>query len=255
MRRQLFVTMTSMPEIKIDKLTSENYFKWKGELKCALVLRGLWDAVEENAQYSALEPPAQSTMNQKAFSAIYMAIQSDLRAHVSEAETAKQAYDKIAALFRKKAQGTKRYLRRELEDMKCGRNEDVLAYVGRAQTKRLHLFEACGEKIEDSAFIDILIAGLGAEFDSHMDYRPASMKYDDFLRDLHTAASLSRSRNDEAAEAFAINDGRRDSYKKRPEAHRCHRCGAVQRWNRDCTSSNDDDQADNEIDSPRNYKF
>ena len=62
--------MTSMTEIKIDKLTSENYFKWKGELKCALVLRGLWDAVEENAQYSALQPPAQSTMNQKAFSAI-----------------------------------------------------------------------------------------------------------------------------------------------------------------------------------------
>ena len=59
--------MASTTEIKIDKLTSDNYFKWKGELKCALCMRGLWDAVEENEQYEALQPAARTTMNQKAF--------------------------------------------------------------------------------------------------------------------------------------------------------------------------------------------
>ena len=248
--------MASTTEIKIDKLTSDNYFKWKGELKCALCMRGLWDAVEENEQYEALQPAARTTMNQKAFSAIYMTMQSDMRAHISRAETAKQAYDMIAAVFRKKAQGAKRYLRRELEDMKCGRNEDVLAYVGRAQMKRLQLLEACDEEIKDANFIDILIDGLGSEFatfKSHMDFRPADMTFDDFLRDLHTAASLARSKKDSEG-AYAVHDrrgSRASARAKRSANERCHRCGAVQLWARDCSGSDDDDQAEDDNDDHR----
>ena len=139
---------TSMTEIKIDKLNSDNFYKWKSELKCALRLRGLWDAVEENERYEALDDAARLTMNEKAFSALYMSIESDLRAHVSDAVTAKEAYDTLASVFRKKALGAKRYLRRSLEDIKCGKNEDVLAYVGRAKSIRQQFYEACGERID-----------------------------------------------------------------------------------------------------------
>ena len=47
--------MAASMEIKIEKLSSNNYFKWKEEIRFALMMRGLADALDENAAFKALE--------------------------------------------------------------------------------------------------------------------------------------------------------------------------------------------------------
>ena len=127
--------------------------------------------------------------------------------------------------------------------------------MGRARELRLQLLEACDERIDDTTFIDIIIEGLGpeySEFKSIMDYRPADMPFDDFMRDLHTAAAKARKppRADADGEAYAMMRkprDPRDARGTRPR-HRCHVCEQKRHAERAFSDSDDDHQYEDEAD-------
>lgn len=121
-------------------------------------LRGWFGAVEEDAAYLALNPVAQLRVQEQAFNGIRCVMGTETRMHVKDKKTAKETWE---ALFKKRAIGDKRMLRKDLEVGRFKKNEDILAYVGHATALRPQLLEACGVETDDKDFIDIVMEGLG----------------------------------------------------------------------------------------------
>ena len=118
------------------------------------------------------------------------AISSDLRTHVASQTTPKDLWDTLATIFKKKSIGDKRILQKELQSLKCKKNEDVLAYVSRARTLGTQLLDACGVNTSDSQLVDVLLDGIGNEyvdFKSHVAYADAGLPLDDFITHAETS--------------------------------------------------------------------
>jgi hypothetical protein len=47
--------------LKLQPLTASNYFRWVVDIQCALDMRDLWSAVEEDEEYKALSADSERT--------------------------------------------------------------------------------------------------------------------------------------------------------------------------------------------------
>ena len=53
-------------ELKIEKLTEDNYFSWVVEAEAALSMKGMWSAVEEDDEFRELTTPEKKRKQRQA---------------------------------------------------------------------------------------------------------------------------------------------------------------------------------------------
>jgi hypothetical protein len=103
---------------KYEGPRSKNYYSWRKNMKAALVLVDLWSAVEEDANYHALDAAGQAKMTAKATALIQIKISSELKHLVTGAASAKVAW---------------KVLEDTLKELRRRKTEDVLIYISRAE--------------------------------------------------------------------------------------------------------------------------
>jgi hypothetical protein len=233
---------------KFEGLRSTNYYSWREFMKAALILVDLWSAVEEDANYHALDAAGQAKMKAKATALIQVKISSELKHLVTGAASAKVAWKALEDTFKAQSVGRKSALRQQLKELRRKKTEDVLIYISRAEILRTEFKDACNETVPDDAFIHDILDGLGSaykefvrqyrygnkaltlqELKSRLLFVAVMVQHDDDNDDDDDDLSDSR-----PAHAFqvAAQRGRGSQYAGKNGA--CHVCGKNDHWKRDC---------------------
>lgn len=150
--------------MKVTQLTMTNYHRWKGDIHSALILCGFWPAVEQNAEYAALDAAGKRTMSQKALAVIRMNTSSGLRIHIDSANSAKDAWEALESIFTTESLGAKNRMRDELHALRREEKETAFEFASRAKTLQCRMLDGCGIRVPDDEIIHAVMRGLGPEY-------------------------------------------------------------------------------------------
>ncbi|CAK9829718.1 Retrovirus-related Pol polyprotein from transposon TNT 1-94 [Anthophora retusa] len=158
--------MASMHSLaSVEKLNEENYELWTVHMKSILVLNDLWpfvDGTEEKPAENAQEWIKKDT---KALALINMNIKQSQLHHVKKANTAKEAWGKVKAIYELKGPVRKVTLYKELVRMTKQPNVAVTQYVGEFERKAEQL-DAAGITLPDDLLSVMLLASLPQEYEN-----------------------------------------------------------------------------------------
>ena len=117
---------------KVEKLTTDNYYTWKFNMKIFLIGKDLWDIVNGNEQ---LDENADADVRNKfrrrdnqALAIICLSISTDLQIYVRGAETGKVAWDTLANHFEEKTLSKKIFYRRKLYSTRMVKGTDIVTH-------------------------------------------------------------------------------------------------------------------------------
>ena len=235
--------MTSS-DLKFETLRSTNYYSWRNDMRAALTLRELWDAVERGEEWEALTEQEQATMAGKAYALILICISPPLKTLIASCESASAAWELLENTFRARSVGRKFVLQGQLRSMKKKHDEDVMVYIARAEKLREELISACDEVIPEDFFVHSILSGLGKEYYDFVRLLKMSGDRSLTLQDIKTrlmvadAEAASQRRADSTlytAKGPATPEQRKKKYRFKVK---CHGCGELGHFKRDCPNKN-----------------
>lgn len=141
----------------IERLDLDNYSSWCVRVKCLLVSKGLWKPTQET--------PADEEQDAKSLAVIGMTLAQQHLATFAECETAKQAWDAFAALFKSKSHARRLQLKGELTSFHKESGEALVNYLARAKHLRAQLKSVGTDLKEDELCLSVL-NGLPAEYET-----------------------------------------------------------------------------------------
>lgn len=201
-------------------------------MKFLLVSKDMWPAVSAAATGDA---------NAKALAAIGLHVADEHLPTVVECTTAKEAWDKLEAMF--KSQGTARMLQllRELNMFQKKQAESITQYVNRARLLRQELAEV-GHDIKPKELASRLLAGLPKDYNMLVTVLESNTQLElepVIARLMETEAKIKVESADETnATAYAAIKGRghgaRGSAGDRAETRTCYICEEKGHISKDC---------------------
>ena len=147
-----------MSKVDIDKLDTDNYAVWSVKMKAYLVIKDLWNTISGKGD---VKPGA----DEKALAQLALHVKDFHLATLSKAESAKDAWETLEAVYQAKSTARRLQLKRELNNLRKEPSEALTKYVSRATDLRDQLI-AAGHTIEDSEVVMSVLAGLPKEFDT-----------------------------------------------------------------------------------------
>ncbi|CAK9833731.1 Retrovirus-related Pol polyprotein from transposon TNT 1-94 [Anthophora retusa] len=251
--------MASMHSLaSVEKLNEENYELWTVHMKSILVLNDLWlfvDGTEEKPAENAQEWIRKDT---KALALINMNIKQSQLHHVKKANTAKEAWDKLKAIYESKGPVRKVTLYKEPVRMTKQPNVAVTQYVGEFERKAEQL-DAAGITLPDDLLSVMLLASLPQEYENFsvaiesrdevpsLEYLKAKLKEEE-ARQNDRDSKNQRDGNDENTEALTTKNNVRQNRTRtfprdKPVKHNnmkfsgsCFNCGKTGHMSRHCRS-------------------
>jgi hypothetical protein len=115
--------MADSNTLKVRPLTAGNYFVWRDEMEDLLVMKDLWDAVEESAAFVADE--SGTAKSRKACALLRMSVSEKLQGLIPRTGTAKEAWEAIKKYCLARAEDRKTELHRQLAGISQGSGEKV----------------------------------------------------------------------------------------------------------------------------------
>ena len=91
-------------ELKIEKLTEDNYFSWVVEAEAALSMKGMWSAVEEDDEFRELTTPEKKRKQRQAWGFLVLSISKDVRECVISEDTPKKMWEALHEKFSQKTE-------------------------------------------------------------------------------------------------------------------------------------------------------
>jgi hypothetical protein len=222
-------------KINIEPLNGENYAVWSQRMEMLLVHKKLWKGVTE--------PEADADRSIEAKALIGLNVTEQYLGRVVAARNAKQAWDELEKVFRGKTTTRKLQLKKELMTFKQESGEPVAKYVGRTKDLERELLTARAKvKPEDPAMS--VITGLSKEFDTLVTVLVATdavKSVDEMFPQLQIheqterlKASLLDMDEKESTTAVAYVARKGDSGKGKKASMRCHKCGELGHFEREC---------------------
>ncbi|CAK9814306.1 Retrovirus-related Pol polyprotein from transposon TNT 1-94 [Anthophora quadrimaculata] len=242
----------------VEKLAEENYELWKVHMKSILIINDLWPFVDGTEKKPAENANEWVKKDMKALALINMNITQSQLHHVKKATTAKEAWDKLEAIFESKGPIRKVTLYKELVRMTKQPNVAVTQYVGEFEQKAEQL-EAAGIALPNDLLSVMLLASLPQEYENFsvavesrdeipsLEYLKAKLKEEE-ARQYDRDSRKQHDGNDEKIEALtSTNNVRRNRTRTfprdKPTKHNnvkfsgnCFNCGKTGHMSRFCKS-------------------
>lgn len=229
--------MSSTTEsLAVEKLDNDNYSVWSVKMKYFLVSKDMWSAVEGNA--------ANAEKDAKALAMIGLSVKNHHLPTINECKTAKEAWEKLSAMF--KAATTTRLIKllRELNGLQKETGETMAMYINRSKSLMHELLDV-GHDVKPKEMASRLLAGLPVEFDTLVTILEGQEVLDldvVVMRLMEVAAKNEKARSSvDNVSAFFAKKGGND--KKSDDNRRCWVCGEKGHISRDCKDKKGDDNA------------
>ena len=160
-----FVAMAVAEDIgfKLEKLTGDNYYHWKFQMKMYLIGKDLWELVTgaetlgENATAEATQKFKKR--DNKALACVCLSVASNLQFYVRSAKNAKEAWESLENHFEEKSLAKKIFYRRKLYSARMEKGTNMVSHINYVKTLSEHL-EAIDDRITEKDLVIILISSL-----------------------------------------------------------------------------------------------
>ena len=120
---------TSMTNIDIEKLDTNNYAVWSIKMKAFLIIKELWSAVTRE---DTLRPGT----DEKALAQPALHVKDHHLPSLAKASTAAEAWQKLESVYQAKSTARRLLLKRELNSLSKEPSEPLTNYVSRATDMR-----------------------------------------------------------------------------------------------------------------------
>jgi len=144
--------------VSLERLDVDNYSTWAVRMRFTLISKGLWKHVINNGVVTDTDG------DQKALALIGLSVMDHHLPSLGQRETAKAAWDALAAVYKAKSMARRVVLKREMNSLKKAAEEPMTKYVARAKELRDQL-AAAGLVTDDEEVAAALLAGLPPDYD------------------------------------------------------------------------------------------
>jgi hypothetical protein len=158
------VSQMTSSELRIAKLTEENYFDWVVETEAALCVKGLWPAVEEDAEFRAFDEAERKRKQREARGFLILCISPQVRDGIVALKTPKEIWEKLRERFCQKTNERKADLIERLTSAEQSSGESVATFVNRVETLKRRLKEEHSEEVSDGLLMGIILKGISSRF-------------------------------------------------------------------------------------------
>lgn len=223
----------------IEKLGASNYATWSTDVKWALIIKGLWNAIDDPENLEDGD-------DVKALAFIGLTVEKYIKPTVDECDTARDAWDKLEESYKAKATAQRIKLKKDLATLQLGwtdvapngqggkqtsKREDITAYVARASSIRNQL-SAAGMDVPGEEFTMAILAGLPDEYTALVDTIVTSatpLEIEEVVPKLQMIEQRVKDRH--RAEFDKVGS---EAYSARVDEVTCWKCGAKGHMRRDC---------------------
>ena len=151
--------------IKLAKLSNDNYYHWKFNMRMFLIGKDLWDIVQGTETLSEADQADEDKKRKfkkrenSAMSYICLGVSTPLQIYVRAAKNAKEAWDCLSNHFEEKTLSRIIYYRRKLYALRMEKGTTMTAHVNNLKTIAEHL-ECLDDAVSDKDLVMILISSL-----------------------------------------------------------------------------------------------
>ena len=156
---------------RVEKLTANNYYNWKFNMKMCLIGKDLWEIVTgaETLPLGTSQEKRQKFKKREnqALATICLAVSTSLQIYVRSSNTGKEAWDSLANHFEEKTLSRKVELRRKLYEtrLKAGDSIPMVDYINNLKTISENL-ECVEDPVADKDLVMILLSSLPSEYNN-----------------------------------------------------------------------------------------
>ena len=157
--------MASTEEInyRMEKLSSDNYYNWKFDMRMLLIGKDLWDIVSGAEVVANDASPAQKDSfrkrDQKAMSQICLGVMPDVKIYVRSAKTSKEAWDALSNHYEEKTLSKQINAKKQLFNLKLEPGGNMVQHVNRMKTLSDQM-QALGDPVSDRDLVMLLFVSL-----------------------------------------------------------------------------------------------
>jgi hypothetical protein len=144
--------------VTIEPLDVFNYATWSMRMKALLIMRDLYGTIDGTTKDEAKD--------QKAKAVIMLNVKDHHLAILADCKTAKDAWEKLATLYKAKTNAARLKLRQELNTLKMEPAENLTKYISRTKGIYTDLKAAGDEKMTENDVAWSLLAGLPKEYET-----------------------------------------------------------------------------------------
>ena len=206
-------------KLAIELLDVDNYATWSCRMRLLLILKGVWDAVTGDT--------IDEKLDRKAMAYIGLSVASHHMSMLAGCRTAKEAWQKLEAIYQAKSGARKRQLRKELSQLTMGIGEPVSKFVARAREIQNQLL-AAGHEMGDQEVAWAILAGLPATYESIVTVLETStdkdLTLDDMLPKLMSFEQRMLEKPHSAGKLYA-EALMAKKWSNLPETRKCFKCG------------------------------
>src|ERR1700722_4607968 len=165
----------------IEKLTSDNFTAWRYRIKMVLTVKELYSYIDGSNPTPTIPaaPPADVEAGKVAYRIwkkqddlakgyIGLSVSNDEIIHIESANTAKEAWDNIVAVYTAKGLSSKLYFRKKLLGIKKSETESMQKHINNIK-EVVSKLAAIGEEIKDLDLAIILMSSLPKEYDTFIE--------------------------------------------------------------------------------------
>ena len=228
---------------KVEKLTADNYYTWKFNMKMLLMGRDLWEIVEGT---EILPQEAGQATRQKfrkrenqALSMICLAVSTPLQIYVRPAKSPREAWKSLSDHFEEKTLSKKISFRRKLYSVRMDSSTNMVDHVNFVRTIAEHL-ECLDDPVVEKDLVMILLSSLPEDYNNLLTTLETLEEQKltwEYVRD-RLISEFERRKVNTIEKKKGIEDAlfvggnsntQRQSYKCKAKCHYCHEVGHIQR--------------------------